>query len=230
MSQKPDIAGQRHGRVGEGRGALSLDDYTCCTAGGVQAPSVTASQRATDTTHILSRVVPNACPWRALPLNNSQEVRYRMQTPTPPAGSQQTGLLEGQSMIDRAYLPKFRESNGTARGQRRKEAPAGFPLWSFVSAISARLRDKIDVILDGGIRRGTHVLKALAAGAKACSGGRMYLYALAAAGQPGVEKALGNMRTEIERDMKLMGVTKVSQLNRDMLRFRSAHGFQGKCS
>jgi L-lactate dehydrogenase (cytochrome) len=54
----------------------------------------------------------------------------------------------------------------------------------------------------------------------------MYLYALAAAGQPGVEKALGNMRTEIERDMKLMGVTKVSQLNRDMLRFRSAHGFQ----
>jgi hypothetical protein len=44
---------------------------------------------------------------------------------------------------------------------------------------------------------------------------------LAAAGQPGVEKALGNMRTEIERDMKLMGVTKVSQLTRDMLRFRS---------
>jgi L-lactate dehydrogenase (cytochrome) len=49
----------------------------------------------------------------------------------------------------------------------------------------------------------------------------MYLYALAAAGQPGVEKALSNMRTEIERDMKLMGVTRVSQLTRDMLRFRS---------
>jgi L-lactate dehydrogenase (cytochrome) len=74
------------------------------------------------------------------------------------------------------------------------------------------------VICDGGIRRGTHVLKALAAGAKACSGGRMYLYALAAAGQPGVEKALGNMRTEIERDMKLMGVTKVSDLSRENLR------------
>ncbi len=76
------------------------------------------------------------------------------------------------------------------------------------------------MVLDGGIRRGTHVLKALAAGAKACSGGRMYLYALAAAGQPGVEKALGNMRNEIERDMKLMGVTKVSQLTREMLRWR----------
>jgi L-lactate dehydrogenase (cytochrome) len=48
----------------------------------------------------------------------------------------------------------------------------------------------------------------------------MYLYALAAAGQPGVEKALGNMRAEIERDMKLMGVKSVSQLSRDMLRFR----------
>lgn len=76
------------------------------------------------------------------------------------------------------------------------------------------------MICDGGIRRGTHVLKALAAGAKACSGGRMYLYALAAAGQPGVEKALGNMRTEIERDMKLMGVTKVSDLSPEDLRWR----------
>ena len=49
----------------------------------------------------------------------------------------------------------------------------------------------------------------------------MYLYALAAAGQPGVEKALGNMRAEIERDMKLMGVKSVSQLSRNMLRFRT---------
>ena len=99
-----------------------------------------------------------------------------------------------------------------------------------LSEIVDAVGDKIDVILDGGIRRGTHVVKALAAGAKACSGGRMYLYALAAAGQPGVEKALGNMRTEIERDMKLMGVKKISQLSRDMLRFRSAHRFQRACS
>jgi len=80
--------------------------------------------------------------------------------------------------------------------------------------------DKIEIILDGGIRRGTHVLKALAAGATACSGGRMYLYALAAAGQPGVERALGNLKTEIERDMKLLGVNKISEINRNMLRYR----------
>ncbi len=89
-----------------------------------------------------------------------------------------------------------------------------------ISEIVDAVGDKLDVICDGGIRRGTHVLKALAAGAKACSGGRMYLYALAAAGQPGVEKALGNMRAEIERDMKLMGVTKVSELSRENLRYR----------
>jgi len=80
--------------------------------------------------------------------------------------------------------------------------------------------DKIDVVCEGGIQRGTHVLKALSVGAKACSGGRLYLYALAAAGQAGVERVLGNMRTEIERDMKLMGITSLDQLSRDNLRFR----------
>ncbi len=80
--------------------------------------------------------------------------------------------------------------------------------------------DKVDVICEGGIRRGTHVLKALSLGAKACSGGRMYLYALAAGGQKGVEKAMLNLRNEIERDMKLMGVTSVDQLSRKNLRFR----------
>mgnify|MGYP001208697890 FL=1 len=80
--------------------------------------------------------------------------------------------------------------------------------------------DDIDVIMDSGIQRGTHVLKALAAGAKAVGGGRFYLYALAAAGQAGVERALDIMRTEIERDMRLMGVSKISELNRNHLRYR----------
>ena len=80
--------------------------------------------------------------------------------------------------------------------------------------------DKIDVICEGGIRRGTHVLKALSLGAKACSGGRMYLYALAAGGQKGVERIMGNLRNEIERDMKLMGVTNIGQLSRKNLKFR----------
>jgi len=79
---------------------------------------------------------------------------------------------------------------------------------------------KIDVICEGGIRRGTHILKALSLGAKACSGGRMYLYALAAGGQKGVERALGNLKKEIERDMILMGVSNISELSKKNLRFR----------
>ncbi|XXK30947.1 alpha-hydroxy acid oxidase [Rhodobacteraceae bacterium nBUS_24] len=80
--------------------------------------------------------------------------------------------------------------------------------------------DKIDIILDSGVQRGTHVLKALSLGAKAVSGGRFYLYPLAAAGQPGVERALGLMRDEIERGMRLMGCTSTDQLSRGNLRFR----------
>ena len=89
-----------------------------------------------------------------------------------------------------------------------------------LSAIVDAVGDKIDVICEGGIQRGTHILKALATGAKACSGGRLYLYALAGAGQLGVERALGNLRTEIERDMKLMGCRSVSDLDRTKLRPR----------
>ena len=80
--------------------------------------------------------------------------------------------------------------------------------------------DRIDVIMDGGIQRGTHVLKALSLGAKAVGVGRYYLFPLAAAGQAGVERALELMRMEIERDMRLMGCTSVSQLGRDNIRFR----------
>jgi L-lactate dehydrogenase (cytochrome) len=80
--------------------------------------------------------------------------------------------------------------------------------------------DRIDVMMDGGIQRGTHVLKALSLGAKAVGVGRLYLFPLAAAGQAGVERALGLMRAEIERGMKLMGCTSISQLVPDNLRFR----------
>jgi L-lactate dehydrogenase (cytochrome) len=78
----------------------------------------------------------------------------------------------------------------------------------------------IDVIMDGGIQRGTHVLKALSLGAKAVGLGRAYLYPLAAAGQPGVERALGLLQTEVVRGMKLMGCRTVGELGRENLRFR----------
>ncbi|MBS0583552.1 MAG: alpha-hydroxy-acid oxidizing protein [Proteobacteria bacterium] len=80
--------------------------------------------------------------------------------------------------------------------------------------------DRIDVMIDGGVQRGTHVLKALSLGAKAVGVGRYYLFPLAAAGQAGVERALELMRLELERDMKLMGCTSIAQLSRANLRLR----------
>ena len=80
--------------------------------------------------------------------------------------------------------------------------------------------DRIDVMMDGGVRRGSHILKALSIGAKAVGLGRYYLFPLAAAGRPGVERALDLMRAELARDMKLMGYRSVDQLSRANLRWR----------
>jgi L-lactate dehydrogenase (cytochrome) len=78
--------------------------------------------------------------------------------------------------------------------------------------------DKLELIVDGGIRRGTHIIKALAQGADACSLGRGYLFGLAAGGQAGVERALTIFKTELERSLTLLGVSDVSQLNESHLR------------
>jgi L-lactate dehydrogenase (cytochrome) len=80
--------------------------------------------------------------------------------------------------------------------------------------------ERIDVLMDGGVQRATHVLKALSLGAKAVGVGRYYLFPLAAAGQRGVERALGLMKAELERDLKLMGCNSIGELSRTNLRFR----------
>lgn len=89
-----------------------------------------------------------------------------------------------------------------------------------VAEIADAVGGEIEIILDGGIRRGTHVLKALARGATACSGGRLYLYALAAAGSAGVRRALTLLRDEIERDMILLGCSRLDQLDSSVLAAR----------
>tara|TARA_B100000029_G_scaffold375453_1_gene369893 strand:- start:2423 stop:3577 length:1155 start_codon:yes stop_codon:yes gene_type:complete len=89
-----------------------------------------------------------------------------------------------------------------------------------LSEIVDAVGDKIEIILDSGIKRGTHVLKALALGAKACSFGKAYLFALGAAGQQGVELLLQKMKAEINRDMILMGCKSLKDLNRSKVIFR----------
>lgn len=80
--------------------------------------------------------------------------------------------------------------------------------------------DRLDVMIDGGIQRGTHVLKALSLGAKAVGLGRAYLFPLAAAGQAGIDRAMDLMIAELTRDMRLMGAASVADLSRSSLRFR----------
>ncbi len=89
-----------------------------------------------------------------------------------------------------------------------------------VKAISDAVGDKLEIILDGGVRRGTHVLKAIAAGAKACSFGKMFLFALGAGGQKGVEKVLQNFQDEIYRNMVLMGCKNLQELNSSKIIYR----------
>ena len=89
-----------------------------------------------------------------------------------------------------------------------------------VKAIREAVGDKLEIILDGGVRRGTHVLKALAAGATACSFGKMFLFSLAAGGQQGVEHLLQNMHDEIKRNMVLMGCKNLKELNKSKLIYR----------
>ena len=102
-------------------------------------------------------------------------------------------------------------------GRQLDCSPAPFDLLSdIVDAVSG----KIEIICDGGIRRGTHVLKALALGANACSMGRPYLYGLAAAGQGGVEAVLSGFESELKRNMMLMGINKLSQLDHSKIRRR----------
>lgn len=84
--------------------------------------------------------------------------------------------------------------------------------------VAQQLGGQLEILIDGGIRRGTDVVKALALGARACLIGRPYLYGLAAGGQPGVEHALDIFRSEIIRVMALMGCPTLGHLERRHVR------------
>ena len=80
--------------------------------------------------------------------------------------------------------------------------------------------DRLEVFIDSGFRRGTDIIKALALGARACLIGRPYLYGLAAGGEAGVARTLEIFRSELERDMALMGITSIAEISSDCVRRR----------
>jgi L-lactate dehydrogenase (cytochrome) len=77
---------------------------------------------------------------------------------------------------------------------------------------------QLEIILEGGVRRGVHVLKALALGATACSAGRPYLFGLGAGGEAGVDRALEILKTDIERDMRILGTRNVTEIDTSRIR------------
>ena len=89
-----------------------------------------------------------------------------------------------------------------------------------IADIADALADRLEIICDGGIRRGSHIVKALALGANAVGIGRAYLYALAAGGQPGVARALDLLRDELRRTLALIGCDSTSKLDRRYVRRR----------
>ena len=99
-------------------------------------------------------------------------------------------------------------------GRQLDTTPAPIEL---VSEIRAAVGPDIDVIVDGGIRRGSHLLKALALGATACSVGRPYLYGLAAGGQAGVEQSLALLAAELRCAMAMVACSRIKDLDSSLL-------------
>jgi len=99
-------------------------------------------------------------------------------------------------------------------GRQLDGAPAPFPL---VAPVVDAVGGRTEVICDGGVRRGSDIVKVLAAGATAAMAGRAYLYGLGAAGELGVDRVLEWFRADMVRVMSLLGATSVSDLDRDLL-------------
>ena len=99
-------------------------------------------------------------------------------------------------------------------GRQLDGAPATF---SLVAPVADAVGGRTEIICDGGIRRGSDIVKALAAGANACMAGRAYLYALGAAGEPGVDRVLEWFHADMVRTMNLLGVGSIPELDRSLI-------------
>jgi L-lactate dehydrogenase (cytochrome) len=105
----------------------------------------------------------------------------------------------------------------THGGRQLDHTPAPIDL---IPEIVAAVEDRAEVIVDGGIRRGTDVIKALALGARAVSLGRGYLFGLGAGGEAGVDRALAILKEEIVRDMALLGCNTIEEITSEYVRRR----------
>jgi isopentenyl diphosphate isomerase/L-lactate dehydrogenase-like FMN-dependent dehydrogenase len=124
------------------------------------------------------------------------------------------GVLSGDDAVLAAEAGADAVVVSNHGGRQLEGAPATIRVLPEVVAAAG---DRLEVLLDGGVRRGGDVIKALATGARAVLVGRPYLYALAAAGEAGVERMLDIFSSEMSRTLSLLGCPGVSDLDRSWL-------------
>ena len=127
-------------------------------------------------------------------------------------------VLKGIQTVDDAVLAAERGVDAIALsnhgGRQLDGAPAAL---SLVAPVADAVSGRTEIICDGGVRRGSDIAKAVAAGATAAMAGRAYLYALGAAGERGVDRVLDWFRADLIRTMSLLGAATVSDLDRSLL-------------
>ena len=127
-------------------------------------------------------------------------------------------LLKGVQSVDDAVRAAEAGVTGVVLsnhgGRQLDGAPA--PL-SLVAPVSDAVGDRVEIVCDGGVRRGSDILKAVAAGATAVMAGRAYLYALAVGGERGVDRVLEWFHADMVRTMSLLGVETVAELDRSLV-------------
>ncbi|HZB40221.1 MAG TPA: alpha-hydroxy acid oxidase [Ilumatobacter sp.] len=130
-------------------------------------------------------------------------------------------VLKGIQTVDDAKRAVAAGVRGIALsnhgGRQLDDAPAPIDL---VEPVAQAVQGEAEIICDGGVRRGSDVVKAIALGATACSIGRPYLFAMGAAGERGVDQLLGMFREGIARTMALSGRTTIDEIDRCLVRWR----------
>jgi len=130
-------------------------------------------------------------------------------------------VLKGIQTVDDAVLAAEHGVEAIALsnhgGRQLDDAPS--PI-SLVAPVVDAVGDRVEVYCDGGVRRGSDIVKAVALGARACMIGRAYLYGLAAGGERGVEHVVTLLDGDVRRTMALVGATDVGSLNRDLVALR----------
>jgi isopentenyl diphosphate isomerase/L-lactate dehydrogenase-like FMN-dependent dehydrogenase len=131
------------------------------------------------------------------------------------------GIMRAQDAVRSVELGAEGVIVSNHGGRQLGSAPGGLEA---LPAVVDAIGDRAEVLMDGGIRRGSDVVKALALGARAVLIGRPYIYGLAVDGQQGVEDVLRILRNEIDQTMALVGVASTGELNRSHITPRVPRG------